>query len=171
MYRHRTNARGVGVDSQFCQANQCASLRGSEPAKLRLRGVLVFPLPYCFVYCIDCIDYTVLVNRDLIPVLNVCECFAYWSVPYMDVNVWKVFLHTDCHNSLDIVYLLFWLPPCPCTLYYCLTVKQAYGNLGLLAGYGAKPIGAGLGRDRVVSEWYLPRVIPHTHVQMSYRMS
>ena len=35
----------------------------------------------------------------------------------------------------------------PCTLYYCITVKQAFGNLGLLAGYGAKPIGAGLGRD------------------------
>ena len=43
----------------------------------------------------------------------------------------------------------------PCTLLYCLTVKQAFGNLGLLAGYGAKPIGAGLGRDRVVSERYL----------------
>ena len=35
----------------------------------------------------------------------------------------------------------------PCTLYYCITVKQAFGNLGLLADYGAKPIGAGLGRD------------------------
>ena len=35
----------------------------------------------------------------------------------------------------------------PCTLFYCITVKQAFGNLGLLAGYGAKPIGPGLGRD------------------------
>ena len=35
----------------------------------------------------------------------------------------------------------------PCTLFYCTTVLQAFGNLGLLAGYGAKPIGAGLGRD------------------------
>ena len=35
----------------------------------------------------------------------------------------------------------------PCTLFYCTTVKQAFGNLGLLAGYGAKPIGPGLGRD------------------------
>ena len=35
----------------------------------------------------------------------------------------------------------------PYTLYYCFTVKQAFGNLRLLAGYGAKPIGAGLGRD------------------------
>ncbi|KAF5939353.1 hypothetical protein HYC85_023612 [Camellia sinensis] len=32
---------------------------------------------------------------------------------------------------------------------------RAFGNLGLLAGYGAKPIGPGLGRDRVVSERYL----------------
>ena len=32
----------------------------------------------------------------------------------------------------------------PCTLYYYFTIKQAFGNLGLLAGYGAKPIGAGL---------------------------
>ncbi|KAF5937434.1 hypothetical protein HYC85_024940 [Camellia sinensis] len=47
----------------------------------------------------------------------------------------------------------------------------AFGNLGLLAGYGAKPIGPGLGRDRVVSERYLPRVIPHIRVQMSYRVS
>ena len=60
----------------------------------------------------------------------------------------KSFWHTDCHSSLDIVYLLYWLPPCPSTLLYCLTVKQAFGNLGLLAGYGAKPIGAGLGRDK-----------------------
>ena len=59
----------------------------------------------------------------------------------------------------------------PCTLFYCITVKQAFGNLGLLAGYGAKPIGPGLGRDRVVSERYLSRVIPHTRVQMSYRVS
>ena len=44
----------------------------------------------------------------------------------------------------------------PCTLFYCITVKQAFGNLGLLAGYGAKPIGPGFGRDRVVSEQYLP---------------
>ena len=29
----------------------------------------------------------------------------------------------------------------------CITVQQAFGSLGLLAGYGAKPIGAGLGRD------------------------
>ena len=36
----------------------------------------------------------------------------------------------------------------PCTLFYCSTVQQAFGNLGLLAGYGAKPIGPGLGRDR-----------------------
>ncbi|KAF5946111.1 hypothetical protein HYC85_016339 [Camellia sinensis] len=35
----------------------------------------------------------------------------------------------------------------PCTLFYCITVLQAFGNLGLLAGYGAKPIGSGLGRD------------------------
>ena len=35
----------------------------------------------------------------------------------------------------------------PCTLFYCVTVKQAFDNLGLLAGYGTKPIGAGLGRD------------------------
>ncbi|KAF5936946.1 hypothetical protein HYC85_024452 [Camellia sinensis] len=32
---------------------------------------------------------------------------------------------------------------------------EAFGNLGLLAGYGAKPIGPGLGSDRVVSERYL----------------
>ena len=38
----------------------------------------------------------------------------------------------------------------PCTLFYCITVKQAFGNLGLLAGYGAKPIGPGLGRDNRV---------------------
>ena len=37
----------------------------------------------------------------------------------------------------------------PCTLFYCITVKQAFGNHGLLAGYGAKPIGAGLGRDKI----------------------
>ena len=36
----------------------------------------------------------------------------------------------------------------PCTLFYCITVLQAFGNLGLLAGYGAKPIGPGLGRDK-----------------------
>ena len=60
----------------------------------------------------------------------------------------KSFWHTDCHSSLDIVYLLYWLPLGPCTLFYYITVKQAVGNLGLLAGYGAKPIGAGLGRDR-----------------------
>ena len=36
----------------------------------------------------------------------------------------------------------------PCTLFYCITVKQAFGNLGLLAGYGTKPIGPGLGRDK-----------------------
>ena len=29
------------------------------------------------------------------------------------------------------------------------TVKQAFGNHGLLPGYGAKPIGAGLGRDTI----------------------
>ena len=52
----------------------------------------------------------------------------------------------------------------PCTLYYCITVKQAFGHLGLLAGYGAKPIGAGLGRDRVVSEHEL---ITHALVQKS----
>lgn len=83
----------------------------------------------------------------------------------------KSFWHTDCHSLLDIVYLLYWLLPGPCTLFYGITVKQAFDNLGLLTGYGAKPIGAGLGRDRVVSERYLPRVIPHTCVQMSYRMS
>ena len=60
----------------------------------------------------------------------------------------KSLLHTDCHSSLDIVSLLFWLPPAPVLCITVITVKQAFGNLGLLAGYGAKPIGAGLGRDR-----------------------
>ncbi|KAF5943395.1 hypothetical protein HYC85_017472 [Camellia sinensis] len=40
----------------------------------------------------------------------------------------------------------------PCTLFYCITIEQAFGNLGLLAGYGAKPIGPGLGRDRSASD-------------------
>ena len=35
----------------------------------------------------------------------------------------------------------------PCTLYYCITVKQAFSNLGLLASYGTKPIEEGLVRD------------------------
>ena len=50
--------------------------------------------------------------------------------------------------------LLFWLPPAPILCITVITVKQAFGKYGLLAGYGAKPIGAGLGRDRVVSERY-----------------
>ncbi|KAF5955342.1 hypothetical protein HYC85_008198 [Camellia sinensis] len=83
VYRHQTAARSVGVKLQFCQANLCASLRGSEPVKLRLWGVLAFPLLFYFVNC------------RLLP--------------------------------------------------YCLIA--AFGNLGLLAGYSAKPIGASLGRD------------------------
>ena len=39
----------------------------------------------------------------------------------------------------------------PCTLFYCATVKLVFGNLGLLVGYGAKPIGSGLGRDTVAT--------------------
>ncbi|GMP71263.1 hypothetical protein CsSME_00029744 [Camellia sinensis var. sinensis] len=38
---------GAWVRLQFCQASLCASLRGSEPIVLRLRGVLQFPLLYC----------------------------------------------------------------------------------------------------------------------------
>ena len=61
---------------------------------------------------------------------------------------WKVFLHSDCHSSLDTFYLLFWLPPAPLLCITVITIKQAFGNLGLLAGYDTKPIGAGLGRDK-----------------------
>ena len=31
--------------------------------------------------------------------------------------------------------------------YHCITVKQTFDNLRLLAGHDTKPIGAGLGRD------------------------
>ena len=74
-----------------------------------------------------------------------------YTVLVLNVNMFrKVFLHSDCHSSLDIFHLLFWLPPAPLLCITVITVKQAFGNLGLLAGYGAKPIGAGLGRDRSV---------------------
>ena len=71
----------------------------------------------------------------------------------MNVNMFeKVFSHTDFLSSLDIFHLLFWLPPAPVLCITVFTDKQAFGNHGLLAGYGAKPIGAGLGRDRLVLE-------------------
>ena len=42
----------------------------------------------------------------------------------------------------------------PCTLYYCIIDLQAFGNLGLLAGYGAKPIGTGLGCDKHATDYF-----------------
>ena len=46
--------------------------------------------------------------------------------------------------------LLFWLPPAPVLCITVIIVKQAFGNHGLLAGYGTKPIVAGLGRDKYI---------------------
>lgn len=59
----------------------------------------------------------------------------------------KVFSHSDCHSSLDTFYLLFWLLPASLLCITVITVKQAFGNHRLLAGYDTKPIEAGLGRD------------------------
>ena len=44
--------------------------------------------------------------------------------------------------------LLFWLPLAPALCITVIIVKQAFGNHGVLVGYGAKPIGAGLGRGK-----------------------
>ena len=78
--------------------------------------------------------------------------FVYMMYVYMFwLSMWLV------HKSLfDIqIFTAHWT-----SFYYCLasaspllcitviTVKQAFGNHGLLAGCDAKPIGAGLGRDK-----------------------
>ncbi|GMQ05631.1 hypothetical protein CsSME_00050584 [Camellia sinensis var. sinensis] len=58
----------------------------------------------------------------------------------------KVSRHRTGARSVELALVLSSQPP-------CLTSRfQAFGNHGLLAGCNAKPIGAGLGRDRVVSE-------------------
>ena len=56
----------------------------------------------------------------------------------------SLFAHVSPHSSLDDIFYSFSASANPI---YCISVKQAFGNLGLLAGYDAKLIRAGLGRD------------------------
>ena len=69
-------------------------------------------------------------------------CFAY-ECEYVRKSLFAYRLP----QLIGHLLLLFWLPSAPVLSITVFTVKQAFGNHGLLAGYGAKPIGAGLGRD------------------------
>jgi len=69
-------------------------------------------------------------------------CFAY-ECEY----VWKSLFAYRLPQLIEHLLLLFLLSLAPILCIVVFTVKQAFGNHGLLAGYGAKPIGTGLGCD------------------------
>ena len=58
----------------------------------------------------------------------------------LNVNMYeKSFFAYRLSQLIGHLLLLFWLPPAPVLCVTVITVKQAFGNHGLLAGYGAKP--------------------------------
>ena len=69
-------------------------------------------------------------------------CFAY-ECEYVRKSLFAYRLS----QLIGHLLLLFWLPPAPVLCITVFTVKQAFGNHRLLAGYDDKPIGADMGRD------------------------
>ena len=86
-------------------------------------------------------------GRDLVTNLNVCICYMYICFTYECEYVQKSLFTYRLSQLIGHLLLLFWFPPVPILCISVITVKQAFGNHRLLAGYGTKPIGAGLGRD------------------------
>ena len=108
MCRHQIAARSIRVNSSFVKPTVVPHYEVPSLSSYGLGVFLISPSVSVSVLH-DCIDCTVL--NDCIYVYTVLSDCAYLNK--------KSFLHTDCLSSLDVVYLLYWLPPAPVL---CITV-------------------------------------------------